>query len=502
MKRILSALFMIPLLGLFVQNSGIALCWFEGHFEASGRLPVLQALETVILIQSNRSHETLQTTESSYVFKKSGFVRGEIGTEGGRKTAHVRIPGADSSPKDYFFDVASGRLGLREECDKNGRIHSSAYLDCRSTSGLYLPHIQLNRGPLPGGREEGSVEQKIIEVRFNEPIDRAFFEKPEFFRDAASSPQGDPPVAEEIIRRVILETADLIRDLYVDSAEAQKIADGLMDSLLDGGFKGRMSGSQLAVRLTECLNRLSGDKHMRAIFDPRLADEMDSWEKLSAEEKRNIEKEKTERARRQNFGFKKAEILDGNIGYLDFHIFDRSGPALETGTAALNFLANSEAVILDLRSNRGGHPRMVQLVASCFIEGRTHLNTFVGRNGQVQEEIWTLPRFPGRTMYDRDLYILTGPRTASAAESFTYIMKNLNRAVIVGENTAGAANPGGFRHVGEGFLVFIPTGKPVSPVTGTNWEGKGIEPDVKVSEILALRKAHSLALEKQRTKMK
>lgn len=330
----------------------------------------------------------------------------------------------------------------------------------------------------------------------------SFFNNPDVISGTGPVPDDDIPATGEIKKDVVRRTAELVRDFYVDPGDGLEIYDGILASLQEGYFDGNISNNDLAARLTGCLYRLSRDKHMRAIFDPRLAREMESWEKLSVEDKKTIEKERIERARRENFGFKKAEILEGNIGYLDFHIFDRSDSALETGAAALNFLANSEAVILDLRANRGGHPRMVQMVASCFIEGRTHINTIVDRNGKVQEEIWTLPLFPGRTMYDRDLYILTGPRTASAAESFSYIMKNLSRAVLVGECTAGAANTGGFRHAGEGFLVFIPTGKPVSPVTGTNWEGKGIEPDVKVSENLALRKAHSLALEKQRHKIK
>jgi C-terminal processing protease CtpA/Prc len=301
---------------------------------------------------------------------------------------------------------------------------------------------------------------------------------------------------------VIRRTAELVRDIYVHPTEGREIHDGLLRFLREGRFDGEMTDSEFAAKQTEYLYFFSRDKHMRVIFDPRRARELDKREKLSEKAKKEIEKGRTEQAAKENFGFKKVEILEGNIGYMDFHIFDKSEPALETGAAAMRFLSQTDAVILDLRANRGGQANMVRLIASCFIEGRVLLNTIIDRDGKIREEIWTLPEGSGPAMHDRDLYVLTGIRTASAAESFIYIMKNLKRAVIVGERTAGAANPGGFHHAGGGFLVFIPSGQPVSPVTGTNWEGVGVEPDVLVPEGQALRKAHSLALEKLKKTIK
>jgi C-terminal processing protease CtpA/Prc len=162
----------------------------------------------------------------------------------------------------------------------------------------------------------------------------------------------------------------------------------------------------------------------------------------------------------------------------------------------MNFLANAGAVIIDLRRNGGGDPAMIQLISSYFLKDSTHLNSFENRGEDTLQQFWSLPFVPGKSMADTDLYILTSARTFSAAEEFTYNMKNLKRATIVGETTGGGAHPGGSRIVNDGFLVWIPTGRAVNPITKTNWEGTGIAPDVPVAQDKALDKARAMALEK------
>ena len=126
----------------------------------------------------------------------------------------------------------------------------------------------------------------------------------------------------------------------------------------------------------------------------------------------------------------------------------------------------------------------------------THLNSFERRGEDMFQQFWTLRGVPGKKMYDTDLYILTSRRTFSAAEEFTYNLKNLKRATIVGETTGGGAHPGGFRIITDNFLVWLPNGRAVNPITNTNWEGNGIEPHINVDRDKALDKAHALALEK------
>src|SRR5262249_7828932 len=158
-------------------------------------------------------------------------------------------------------------------------------------------------------------------------------------------------------------------------------------------------------------------------------------------------------SRRMNSAFVKVERLPGNIGLLELHGFsDRKGAA-DTAAAAMNFLAGTDALIIDLRQNGGGSPQMVQLMCSYLLPDAkpTLLNTMTYRKGDRTEEFWTVKDVAGKRYLDRDVYVLTSRRTFSGAEEFTYNLKNLKRATIVGETTGGGAHPGGMVPLGENF---------------------------------------------------
>ena len=124
-----------------------------------------------------------------------------------------------------------------------------------------------------------------------------------------------------------------------------------------------------------------------------------------------------------------------------------------------------------------------------------HLNDFYWRESDEMRQFWTSPHVQGRRYgKDKPVYVLTSHDTFSAAEEFTYNLKNLKRATIVGETTGGGAHPGGPRRINRHFAVWVPAGRAINPITKTNWEGTGIEPDVKVEGRLALKTAHLDAL--------
>jgi C-terminal processing protease CtpA/Prc len=101
---------------------------------------------------------------------------------------------------------------------------------------------------------------------------------------------------------------------------------------------------------------------------------------------------------------------------------------------------------------------------------------------------------PGRRYTGKEVYVLTSKRTFSGAEEFTYNLKNLKRATIVGETTGGGAHPGGTRRVTDHFAVWVPSGRAINPITKTNWEGTGVTPDIAVPADQALATAHVAAL--------
>jgi C-terminal processing protease CtpA/Prc len=286
-----------------------------------------------------------------------------------------------------------------------------------------------------------------------------------------------------------------MKQRYVFPEVAQKVEQALQRQWRDKAFDGVNDSVGFAEQLTASLQELTHDKHVRVRFSvqplpPRTTAEPTA-EELARE--RGFE-------RMRNYGVEKVERLPGNIGYIELRGFMDHEAGAETVAAAMNFLANTEALILDLRKNGGGSPRMVQLVCSYFFpaDKPVHLNSLYWRKGDRIEEFWTLKELPGKRYLDRDIYVLTSRFTFSGAEECAYNLQTRKRATIVGETTGGGAHPGGGARLGDHFLAFIPTGRAINPVTKTNWEGTGVKPDVEVDADKALETAHQKAVQKFR----
>ncbi len=169
--------------------------------------------------------------------------------------------------------------------------------------------------------------------------------------------------------------------------------------------------------------------------------------------------------------------------------------------AALNFLANCDALIIDLRDNGGGEPSMIQLMTSYFFEEPVHLNSFYIRTLDSIQQFWTQSHVQGPRMTDVELYVLTSSYTYSGAEEFSYNLRNLERATIIGETTGGGAHPTNRRLFANlNVAMSLPFGRAINPITGTNWEGIGVEPHIQVPRDEALDVAYSEALKKLRDK--
>lgn len=315
-------------------------------------------------------------------------------------------------------------------------------------------------------------------------------------------PQENKAKAEDITltakmkSTVVKRVSRLLNANYIFPETAKKMEEHLNAQLNKGKYDRINDRNEFARALTNDLRSISKDKHIRVSCDPEAVKRIRASNSSSKEEQEKARKAQIERERQRNFGFRRLEILEGNIGYLDLTGFSGLDQAAETIIAAMNFLANSNAVIIDLRNNGGGSPFTIQIISSYFLEEYTHLNSFEWRGDDIIKQFWTLRYVPGKKMYDTDLYILTSSRTFSAAEEFTYNLKKLKRATIVGETTGGGAHPGGSRIVNDYFLVWVPSGRAINPITKTNWEGTGIEPHISVPRDKALDKAHQTALEK------
>lgn len=310
------------------------------------------------------------------------------------------------------------------------------------------------------------------------------------------SPDTPPDVTiDAATRTTVIESAiKSLNEAYVFPEVAKKMEQALRERLGKQEYDAITGGRAFAEKLTADLQAVSHDKHLRVRYNREAIPERQNAEEPTAEE---IEQFKTF-LRQQNYGFEKIERLPGNIGYLDLRGFNPAEFASETGAAAMNFLANTDALIIDLRRNGGGDPAMVAFLTSYLFGAEpVHLNDLYFRPDDSTHQWWTLPHVPGKRFGDKkEVYVLTSKRTFSAAEEFTYNLKNLKRATIIGETTGGGAHPGGGRRLSAHFEMFVPTGRAINPISKTNWEGTGVEPDVKVPADQALKVAQVAALGK------
>lgn len=287
-------------------------------------------------------------------------------------------------------------------------------------------------------------------------------------------------------KQAVEELSNLLADNYVFPEVATKVSDVLRQNLAAGSYDSDGDASSFARALTRDLQAVAKDRHLRVGPAPP------GWK--PPEESEAEKARQDESLRKENYLFEKLEILPGNIGYMDLRGFIETRIAGDTAVGAMAFLANCDALIFDLRQNGGGDPVMIQLLSSYLFRESTHLNDLYFRKGDRRDQFWTLPYVPGKQLVDVPVYVLTSGETFSGAEEFTNNLKVLKRATVIGETTGGGANPGEAHAFGCCFRVFVPTGRAINPTTGTNWEGTGVEPDIKVPapEALAVARVEAL----------
>jgi hypothetical protein len=289
-----------------------------------------------------------------------------------------------------------------------------------------------------------------------------------------------------VVANTVDSVATIIDREYFDAATAARVARLLRSALSEGRYDGVATPESLATMLTHDLFEATQDKHLRvSTVQPSFG----SPGSEDAPDSRSI------RSRRENFGVRRVEILAGNVGLLDLTAFYRPEEAKETISAAMRVLRSADALILDLRDNGGGSPGTVALFASyLFDTPGLPLFEIVPRSGDRGHGYGTSdPPVPERDG-TRPVFVLTSRRTFSAGEGLAFILQEQHRAEIIGEQTAGAANPGRPYLVNALVEVTVPNGQVRTALTGRNWEGTGVTPDLAVPAHAALRQAYIRAL--------
>ncbi len=294
---------------------------------------------------------------------------------------------------------------------------------------------------------------------------------------------------------IIQSLTHLLETEYVYPEKAEKITKLLNTNHKKGKYKRIKDELVFAETIQQDMLSVVNDKHLSFEFSPEQVEFIRSEQSQSEDD--TSKKARLLEMQRFNFGFESVKILEGNIGYLKFNNFYDTEFGSETAIAAMNFLSHSDALIIDLRQNGGGSPKMIQLISSYLFDAEpVHLSGFYWRSSDQYTQNWTLPYVVGKRMPDTEVYILTSANTFSAAEEFTYNLKHLKRATVIGEITGGGAHPGDFKVVNNRFVAFIPYGRSTNPITKTNWEGTGVIPHIETSAKDALTTAKFKALEK------
>ncbi|MBC7974864.1 MAG: S41 family peptidase [Myxococcales bacterium] len=300
--------------------------------------------------------------------------------------------------------------------------------------------------------------------------------------------------------QVIEGSIAALRRLYVFPDVAAKLETLLRDRARAGAYNRITSAKALADQLTNDLQSVSHDKHMRMRHSAKPVPDDPP---LNAPPSDANKADMRRMARQLNAGFVKVERLDGNIGYLRLDYFLHGDDVGPRAAAAMTLLATTDALILDLRQNHGGDPATVALIVSYLYDAyaEVHINDIYDRPTDSTRQFWTLSALPGPRYADKPVYVLTSGQTFSGGEECAYDLQTLKRATLIGEVTGGGANAGGPVKVGTHFSLFVPTGRAVNPVTKTNWEGVGVKPDIATTAAQAFDTAYLQALRAQRKRI-
>jgi C-terminal processing protease CtpA/Prc len=279
-----------------------------------------------------------------------------------------------------------------------------------------------------------------------------------------------------------------VTEQYVFADVAIEVTAVLRRRRDDGGYEAA-ADEEFAAAVTADLQSVNGDKHLRLQYSLEPVPEPvdggpDDEDLMESEVGRNAG------------GIRRVERLAGNVGYLDLIAFFPAAVAGWAAAAAMNLLAGTDALIVDLRRSRGGDPGMVALLCSYLVDEPLHLNDLYARGDGSTTQFWTLPYVPGPRFGGRKpIYVLTSADTFSAAEEFAYNMQQHGRGTIIGARTRGGAHPCDRFRITEHLAATVPVARAINPVSGTNWEGVGVAPDIEVPPDAALQTAYRQALQ-------
>jgi hypothetical protein len=288
-------------------------------------------------------------------------------------------------------------------------------------------------------------------------------------------------------QRVVAAAVAILRKDYIDRENGQKMADALQVHEKSGDYDGVTDGEAFAGLLTRQMREISPDRHLTLVYS------QDSFPPSPTDPTPEELARYAERMKQQNCSFEKVEILPNDIGYLKLNSFADLSVCRATTANVMASVNHANAIIYDLRDNRGGEPAMVAFMAAYLFD---HPEYWYNPRDNTTEQSWTRSPVPGNRLADKPVYVLTSTSTSSGAEQFCYDLKVLKRATLVGETTGGAAHAGVWHRIDDHFGMGVPATRALNPFSKFDWAEIGVEPDVKVKAADALQAAVKLAQNK------
>jgi Peptidase family S41/N-terminal domain of Peptidase_S41 in eukaryotic IRBP len=375
-----------------------------------------------------------------------------------------------------FIEADGGPGDYQRSLDTWAQAHQAAMKRIRRELSLRLPPARLLEFTVDGASDPGAAP------RITMPDDPAL----------TSAPLSGPEIVEAALA--------LLRSTYVFPDRAEQAAAAIETRLADGEYDG-LDEATLAERLTGHLYEVCADKHLRVRVMPPLPVRREppgpEGRPVPGGQRGRDDRGPggRERGHPHNYGIHRVERLDGNVGYLDLRGVahpDDGGPAI---AAAMELVTGTYALVIDLRRNHGGSPDGVAFWCSyLFPGGGVHLSDIFHADTGETRQFWSLAYVPGDRYLDRPVYLLTSQETFSGGEDFCYTLQAQGRAEVIGETTGGGAHPTRMVPISLTVAVAVPFARSVNPVTGTNWQGTGVVPDVAVPAAQAYDVAYAKAL--------
>ena len=287
--------------------------------------------------------------------------------------------------------------------------------------------------------------------------------------------------------KIVGKISKLFEEKYTIPELGEKCAKDILVALKSNVYDTLTDAKEFTEKLTVDLQKITNDKHIKF----RLIEASDIGENQEGSLHHPVRLFRL--MQKEHVGFARFDWLEEEIGYLDIRRFYSPTEAKEVVISAMNFIAGANDIIIDLRENQGGAGELLPFFCSYFFEKSTQLSSYYSREDDFTQEFWTYDNFTDKRFIDVPLFLLTSKKTFSAAEMFAYDLKVLHRAILIGDSTGGGAHSVDLFKIDDRFEIYISTSRAINPVTGSNWEGIGVIPDILVPSEVVLDTAIVLA---------